>query len=345
MFQDSFLYKEDISTVLKLPCNWQLLKGKKILLSGGTGLIGTYIKDMFVLLNTKYDLNLQLYILARNISEYVSNDVVKYIKHDVSLALDIDVIFDFIIHAASNTHPVLYAKEPVNTITTNILGTLNLLKLSINNPNCRFLLLSSVEIYGDDTNHLTNGFAESDYGYLDCNTSRAGYCESKRLCESLCQSFKSQYGIDVVINRLCRSYGPTLRKDDSKALSQFLRNGLNKENIILKSKGEQYYSYIYASDAACSVIFLLLNGKSGEAYNVADKKSNIHLKDLANIIAEACNTDVVFDLPSETELKGFSKAQTAILDSTKINNVGFKACYSIEDGIKRTLDILRGCNA
>ena len=93
------------------------------------------------------------------------------------------------------------------------------------------------------------------------------------------------------------------------------------------------------------IVFLLLNGKSGEAYNVADKKSNIHLKDLANIIAEACNTDVVFDLPSETELKGFSKAQTAILDSTKINNVGFKACYSIEDGIKRTLDILRGCNA
>ena len=216
-----------------------------------------------------------------------------------------------------------------------------LLDLVSKNPGSRFLFLSSVEIYGNDYSENENGMSETDMGYLDCNSTRAGYCETKRLCESLCQAYISQKNADCVIARLCRCYGPTLKKDDSKALSQFLRNGIEGKDIVLKSKGEQYFSYLYASDAACALIFLLLNGKNGEAYNVADRESNITLKELAELIAGNCSTKVIYDLPDETEVKGFSKATRAILDSSKINALGWKAQFNVANGIERTIKLGR----
>ena len=159
--------------------------------------------------------------------------------------------------------------------------------------------------------------------------------------ETLCAAFNSQKQIDYVIARICRSYGPTLKKDDTKALSQFLQNAISGKDIVLKSKGNQYYSYIYSADAASAVIFLLLNGKCGEAYNVADEKSNITLKELATTIAGYSNTRVVFDLPSDIEKKGFSKAQRAILNPGKLEEMGWNAVFTISDGIKRTIDMMK----
>lgn len=336
------IYQEDVASVLNLKCNFQKLKNKTILITGATGLIGTVLVDMLKLLDERFSLNLKLLLISRKTVQ-TQSDKVKYISHDVNKPFDgiIKEKIDYIIHAASNTHPLLYSAFPIETITTNVFGTYNLLELASNNPECRFLLVSSVEIYGNDTESKENGFSEKDFGYLDCNTSRAGYNESKRLSETMCQAYKFQKNVDVVIARLCRSYGATLKKDDSKALSQFIRNGINGENIVLKSEGNQFYSYIYSADAASSLIFLLLNGENGEAYNVSDKKSDICLKDLAKLIADFSDTKVIFELPSEIERKGFSKAQTAILDSTKIYQLGWKPQFDIKTGIQRTLECLK----
>lgn len=344
---ENSLYQQDIKSVLKINLNYSKLKNAKILITGATGLIGTVLVDMLDFLNSTYKLNLSLDLISRNkISaqnhfEHITNTSLSIIEQNMQNPFEINKHYDFIIHGASNTHPVLYANDPVGTFTTNLFGTYYLLELAKNNPGCRFVLLSSVEIYGEDNTDNKKGFSETDFGYLDCNTVRANYCEGKRASESLCQAYKSQYGIDIVIPRLCRSYGPTLKKDDSKALSQFLRNAINGENIVLKSEGNQFYSYLYVSDIATGILFCMLNGENGEAYNIADKNSDITLKDLSQIIAQKSNTKVCFELPDSVEQKGFSKATKAILNSDKIEKLGWKAKYSIEEGIERTLMMLK----
>ena len=146
--------------------------------------------------------------------------------------------------------------------------------------------------------------------------------------------------MDVVIARLTRSFGPTLQLTDSKALTQFLKNGLNKENIVLKSAGTQYYSYTYAVDAVTGLLTILLKGESGEAYNVADQSCDIQLKDLAKMIADIAGTRVIFDLPNEVEAAGFSKATKARLDGGKLKVLGWKVSTSLNEGIKKTLSLL-----
>ena len=338
--KDSDLYKEDIKSILRFHCNWDVLRNKKILITGATGLIGIPLVDMFILLNKEFSLNLHLYLVSRH-NQKSTNDFVNYINHDISQPLNIPDKFDYIIHAASNTHPLQYSANPIETITTNVYGTMNLLELASQNNNCRFVLISSVEVYGDDFQELKSGFAEDDFGYLDCNSSRSCYNESKRLSETLCAAYNSEKNIDYVICRICRTYGPTLKKDDTKALSQFLHNAVNKKDIVLKSKGNQLYSYIYSSDAASAIIFILLNGESKNAYNVSDKQSNITLKELTLKISHITNTNVIFDAPSEKEINGYSKANRAILNPEKLYKMNWRPKYNIDSGIPRTIEIMR----
>lgn len=111
-------------------------------------------------------------------------------------------------------------------------------------------------------------------------------------------------------------------------------------NQVLKSDGNQYFSYIYASDAACALIFLLVKGECGQAYNISDNNCNISLKDLAKNIANLRGTEVVFEIPSEIESKGYSKANIAILNPKKINDLGWIAKNDISTGLLKTYNVL-----
>ena len=165
---------------------------------------------------------------------------------------------------------------------------------------------------------------------------RAGYPESKRCGEALCQAFIKQKGLDIVIPRLTRSFGPTMLMSDTKAISQFIRKSIAGEDIVLKSEGKQYYSYTYVSDAVSGLLTVLLKGECGEAYNIADEKADITLKDLAQCIAEYSNRKVIFELPDELEKAGYSTATKARLDGSKLKSIGWEPKYDIENGIKRT---------
>ena len=151
----------------------------------------------------------------------------------------------------------------------------------------------------------------------------------------------SQKGLDVVIPRFTRSYGPTMQMSDTKALSQFIKKGIAGENIVLKSAGTQYYSYQYVADSVSGLLTVLFKGNSGEAYNIADQESDILLKDLAQIIADYAGTQVVFEIPDAVEAAGYSKATKARLDGSKLQQLGWKPTYSIEEGLVRTRDILK----
>lgn len=146
--------------------------------------------------------------------------------------------------------------------------------------------------------------------------------------------------MDIVIPRLTRSYGPTMLMSDTKAISQFICKAIVGKDIVLKSEGTQYYSYTYVADAVCGLLYVLLLGKKGEAYNIADESSDIMLRDLAKIIADSVGNKVVFEIPDAIESMGYSKATKARLDSTKLQELGWKSIYDIQSGIQRTIKIL-----
>ena len=346
---DSPLYQEDlqlISSFASIP--WNRLNGSSILLSGATGMIGSLLVDAVLYKNEKEGLACKVIALGRNevkakqrFGHGWDSPFFRFVECDVNKAetMPADLRADYVLHLASNTHPVAYATDPIGTVTANIIGTQNMLDLAVRCGAKRFLFASSNEIYGENRGD-TELFNESYCGYIDCNTLRAGYPESKRCGEALCQAYKKQKGVDVVVARLTRSFGPTLQLTDTKALTQFLKNGLNKENIVLKSAGTQYYSYTYAADAVTGLLTVLLQGESGAAYNVADQSCDIQLKDLAKMIADIAGTEVIFDLPNETEAAGFSKATKARLDGGKLKSLGWEPRFSLKDAIRKTMSIL-----
>jgi len=347
LFCDNELYKEDIDTVASDNVDWDKLKNKNILITGATGLIGTFLIDVLMYRNMKYGDCITVYAVGRNkgkamtrFKSYFVSQYFVFIQIDIQNIFNLSTNIDYIIHGASNTHPIAYSTEPVNTILLSVMGTKSVLDAASAHNVKRTLFLSTVEVYGENRGDV-EAFKEDYCGYMDCNTLRAGYPEGKRTAEALCQAYIKEKNVDVVIARCCRVYGPTMGDDDSKAIAQFIRTAANGNNIILKSKGEQQYSYCYVADICSALLFLLLNGKNGEAYNVSDANCNLTLLQIANVLSEYTAKEIIFDVPSSVESAGYSKATKALLDNTKLRELGWEAHYPIKDGIVRTVEIFR----
>lgn len=344
---DNLLYKEDVEYTAALELPWKKLKDKSILISGASGLVGSFLIDVIMKKNEN-GLNCKVYAVSRDaenarvrFSDYSNNELFAFIARDINRTFEMDLgTVDYAIHLASNTHPLAYSTDPIGTITTNIIGTDNMLKFACAHHAVRFMFASSNEIYGENRGD-TEFFDERYCGYLDSNTLRAGYPESKRCGEALCQAYRKQNGLNIVIPRLTRSYGPTMKLSDTKAVSQFIKKGIAGEDIVLKSTGTQYYSYTYVSDAVSGLLTVLLKGEDGEAYNISDSRSDIMLKDLAQMIAEVSGTRVVYDIPDETERAGYSTATKARLDGNKLKKLGWNMQYDMRSGIERTVSVLK----
>ncbi len=339
-------YIDDLEYINSLS-GLEKLNGSTVFITGATGMIGSVLADALIYRNEKFGAAITVLALARNakraktrFEKYSKDPHFKFVEGDINFPLKFSEKFDYMFHCASNTHPKDYAADPIGTVLTGVVGTRNALEYADMCGAKRSVFLSSVEIYGENRGDVDR-FSEQYLGYIDCNTLRAGYPEGKRAGEALCQAYIEKRGMDIIIPRICRVYGPSMLKTDSKALAQFIKKAVAYEDIVLKSEGTQLFSYCYAADVVAALLFLLINGEKGESYNIADERSDIRLKELAAILAETAGKNVVFELPDEQERKGYSKATKALLDPSKINALGWKARYDIREGIAKTVKILR----
>jgi len=313
------------------------------LITGATGLIGTCLIDALMYYNQQ-GASITIYAVGRSkekaksrLGEYYSNENFYFIEQDVRNPLPSSLKVDYIIPLASNTHPLAYSQYPIETIEINVKGAEHALQLA---ERCGATVLypSSVEVYGNARGE--DVFTEDYTGELNLKNSRSCYPESKRLSEALCQSYIAERDVNVKIVRLSRIIGPTMLSTDTKASSQFILKALNHEDIVLKSKGEQYFSYTYVADAVSAMLFVLINGECGSSYNIANDDCNVHLRDFARYCAEEVGKKVIFDLPSDIECKGYSIASQAILDNLLLLSIGWTPCYKIVESIKRIIKIL-----
>lgn len=327
----TILETEDISVVANGNIDFGKLKNRKLLISGGTGFLGNFLIDVFRYRNLMFGDNINAVILSRRGGN--DSDNFKFVAQDVTQSFDLPGEFDYVLHLASNTHPKQYKEDPVGTITANVYGCDNLLKIARKNG-AKFLLASSVEIYG---NGADKPIAESYCGYIDCNTVRAGYNEAKRVCESLSRSYKEQYGVYTVTARFARVFGAD-GKADSKAIAQFMNKALCGEDIVLNSYGKQRFSYCYVADAVSGMLKILTDGAAGEAYNVSGDDDGDTLGGYAKFIAGLGGVNTVFDIKSDP---GASKADYAVVNCDKLKDLGWMPIYEIKPAMERTFNILK----
>lgn len=345
---ESMMYNEDLESVLSQSLPWERLNDKVILITGANGLIGSCVVDLLMKRNEKFlGSNIKVIALARNeqegknrFAQYLNNKNFVFVKQDVTKEFDIDESADFIIHAASNAHPNAFSVDPVNTILTNVIGINNLFKYAINKNAKRLLFVSSGEIYGQGTQDIEE-FTEEYIGNVDSMQLRAGYPISKKAGENLCIAYSEQYNIESVVVRPCHIYGPTITPKDSRAFAQFFRMGINGKDIVMKSKGEQLRSYCYVIDCASAIIFALLNGENRNAYNIANPKSVLTIYELAQLIAKECSVNIIFNLPNEIEKKGYNTITKSVLNSNKLQKLGWIPKFDINCGINHTVKILK----
>lgn len=333
-------YFHDIENVAHLPLPWEKLSGCNILITGATGLIGTCLTQVLMARSGK---DYHVYATGRDearakerFAKFLSDPSFHFIPYDVTMPLEASgVPFHYIIHAASNASPNFFANHPVQVIKSNILGVSHLMEYGISHQMRRLLYVSTGEVYGEGDGHE---FTENFSGYVDCTSSRSCYPSSKRAAETLCVSYAAEYGADVVIARPCHTYGPHFTEKDNRVYAQFIRNVLQGQDIIMKSTGEQFRSWCYVVDCVSALLYILLRGINGQAYNIADNSSNISIRNLAEMIAGIGGKEVVMQLPSDDEKKGYNVVTRSVFSTQKLESLGWSVQGSMIEKMERTVE-------
>lgn len=339
----SRVLKEDIQNIIKEPIEWEKLKGSKVLVTGAGGMLGSYMTRTLLELNREKQYGIGVHVLVRNPKKLPADcrDEVTVLQQDVTKPIECDMDFDYIIHAASPASPLIMREDPVGTIAANTLGAYNTLELAKKSSAKGYLFISSREIYGQPYADQ-KVFTENTYGLVDPLEPRSCYPEGKKAAETMCACYRQQYGLNTKIARLAHTYGPGMSIDDGRVQADFLRNVINRENIVLKSEGAAVRTYTYVSDAVSALFYILLNSDE-LVYNISSEDSTVSIRQLAQALVDAYperGMKLVFDIPKDTGNTGCAPFTLGILGSDKLRGLGWKPAYDIKEGFMRTVAFL-----
>lgn len=338
------ILEEDAKRIVEEPIKWERLKGKSVMITGASGMVGSYIMRTLLYLNHQFDYNIHVIAVVRNVKkiakEFQMDQNVEIVSHDVSQPFAYEGAIDFIIHAASPASPLIMKDKPVETVAANALGAFYTLQLAKAKEVEEYVFISSREIYGQPYEGQEM-FQEDTYGFVDPLDPRSCYPEGKKVAETMCASYKSEYGLNAKSARLAHTYGPGMSIYDGRVQADFLKNVIFNEDIVLKSKGLPVRTYTYISDAVAGIFFVLLNGEEA-AYNIGDENAKISIRGLAELLVRITpekNLSLTFDIP-QGGLKGTAPFTLGILDSTRLRKLGWKPRYTLEEGFRRMIDYL-----
>lgn len=317
--------------------------GKRFLITGATGLIGSFLADALMALDKGIEIcaaGRSAEGMRRRFGDSMDDPRFHYVPYDAAKPVCFDFGVDYIVHAACSAHPMAYATDPVGIMQANVFGTMQLLEYLRTQPGARMIFLSTGETYGENPD-LPEGFREGDHGYIDPMKPRACYPESKRAAETLCACYAAQYGVHAQVARLCHVYGPTMTAVNSRADAQFLRNALEGRDIVMKSTGAQVRSWCYAADAVNAILTLLVRGERGGATNVANRHSVASIREYAQTLADVGGVKLTFDLPPAVEQAGYTRITRAVLNPEKLEGMGWSAKYDLKMGLEHTFRCLK----
>ena len=315
-------------------------RGKSFLVSGGNGFIAYYLVLCVLLANDLFELNNTIYILVRDKEKTVKKyqDLLK--RRDLIMVIG-DVSdnntefggpYDFIVHAASGASAEQFNNDPFGVFNANVMGTENLINNIIQLGCESMVFISSFTVYGDDTKSVPV-IDEKYRGKDDWETSSACYVYGKKSAEFLCSTSVRKYGCPVKIVRPGFVYGDSSPMDN-RVYAEIIRNLAEKKNIVMKSSGMLFRSMVYVTDVVRGIIFALLQGQDGEAYNIANEFVSIRqFAELASMADETGTVKVEFVNPDDYKVDT-STVNGGQMETSKLETCGWKAKVSISEGIK-----------
>lgn len=337
---------EDLKQIIDENNGLKELYGKSVMITGASGLIGSYFINTLIKLNEEYDANIQIIPLLRNLNklneEIIAKNYITPIVQDIINPIKYDGNVDYIIHAASPASPPLMRKKPVETNLANTVGTANALLFAKEHNTEKFLFISSREVYGQNISDQKY-FKEDDLGIINQLIPRNSYAESKKAAENMCLGFNEEYGLNTKIVRLGQTFGPGMSIHGGMVHTEFLKMLLNNEDIVLKSDGSSLRTYTYISDAVSAMFKIILESED-IVYNAVNNENEVSIKELAEIIVNLCpekKSKLVFDIEEEKEGYDYATFKFCLVSSEKIRDeLGWNPKYSIEKGLKRTIEFI-----
>ena len=325
------IISQDIGTI-KSTVKGDVFSGKKVLVTGGAGFIGSWLCDVLI------DFGAQVTALddfstgrIKNIDHLNKKKGFKFVKSDVCKFHSAEE-FDFIFHMAGHASPDEYQAHPIETLQTSALGTFAMAELARNND-ATLLSASTSEIYGDTEMIPT---PETYWGKVNPIGPRSCYDEGKRFAEALLMAYNKRYGLDVRVPRIFNSYGPRLREDGlyGRAMSRFIQQAITNQSITVYGNGKQTRSFCYITDTVTGLMLLTTNPKAkGEVVNIGNAQEKTILE-LATKIKEItkCKSEITFHpLPKDDPKRRCP-------DTTKLEKlVCWKPNVTFEEGLQKTI--------
>lgn len=337
--------ERDIEEFVKTFTTVDWLKGKTVMVTGATGLIGSCTVKCLLGLNKAYHLNMRIVVVVRNLdkAKMMFGDgcpSLSYYIYDFDSNTEfLAPACDYIFHYASPTASRYFIEYPVETVKSVVNGTMTILEYQRKHPTSCMVYASSMEVYGvvkDDSKTLD----EAMLGRLSLTDTRSSYPQSKRMAELMCFSYVKEYNLHVRIGRLAQTFGAGIASNDNRVFAQFAKSTINKEDIILHTKGEQARDYCYTTDAIRGLFFILMRGEDGECYNIANEDTYCTIREMADMLCREFNPNSHTVIQLKSGL-GYPATTKLKLSTSKLRKLGWQPRIGLKDMFARLIDSLR----